>query len=96
MVSKKKTRTVKLPVELGLPDFATRLNILKSLVDQGKPEDHDVPEDVLVFLANMKTNIQDLEGALIRVVAHALLEGKKKVSLDSAKKALEEVFDHSN
>ena len=44
----------------------------------------------------MKTNIRDLEGVLIRVVAHALLEGKKKASIDSAKKALEEGFDRSN
>lgn len=56
------------------PDFETRMAILKK---KGEKETIHVPDDVLYFLAeNIRSNIRELEGALIRVVAYSKLFGK--------------------
>jgi chromosomal replication initiator protein len=50
-----------------------------------------VPDDVVLFIAQeIKTNIRELEGALIRVVAYALLEDKP-ISLGVAKQVLKDM-----
>ena len=50
-----------------------------------------VPDDVVLFIAQeIKTNIRELEGALIRVVAYALLEDKM-ISLAVAKQVLKDM-----
>ena len=52
--------------DVGLPDFETRLLILKTKVDARKAP---IPEDVLRYLADkIKNNIRELEGALNRVI----------------------------
>ncbi len=57
--------------DIQLPDFETRIAIME------KKSEHEavaVPKDVLYFLAeNVKTNIREMEGALIRVVAYSKL-----------------------
>ncbi|MBD3426943.1 MAG: chromosomal replication initiator protein DnaA [Candidatus Omnitrophica bacterium] len=67
------------------PDFETRMAIL------GKKSENEavgVPDEVLVFLAeNIKTNIREMEGALIRVVASSKLTGQE-MSVDLAKNVL--------
>ncbi|NQT21887.1 MAG: chromosomal replication initiator protein DnaA, partial [Candidatus Omnitrophica bacterium] len=56
------------------PGFETRVAILKK---KSERETVPVPNDVLYFLGeNIKTNIRELEGALIRVVAYVKLTGK--------------------
>ncbi len=56
------------------PDFETRVAILKKKMER---ETVQVPEDVVYFIAEkIKTNIRELEGALIRVVAYASLTGR--------------------
>ena len=70
------------------PDFETRVAILRKKLER---EPVVVPDDVLVFIAEeIKTNIRELEGALIRVVAYSLLE-EKPVSLDIAKTVLKDM-----
>ena len=50
-----------------------------------------VPDDVVTFIAGeIKTNIRELEGALIRVVAYSLLE-EKPVTLQVAKNVLKDM-----
>lgn len=67
------------------PDFETRMAILKK---KSELETIRVPDDVLFFLAeNIRSNIRELEGALIRVVAYSKLDGKN-VSVDLAKDVL--------
>ncbi|MGB2601010.1 MAG: chromosomal replication initiator protein DnaA [Candidatus Omnitrophota bacterium] len=57
------------------PDFETRIAILEK---KSENESVRVPKEVLFFLAeNIKTNIRELEGALIRVVASAKLTSKE-------------------
>ena len=70
-------------------DFETRVAILKSKVG---PYARLVPEDVLSFIAHkIAKNIRELEGALIRVIAHASLN-HSTVNVDMAAKLLQDVI----
>jgi chromosomal replication initiator protein len=70
-------------------DFETRVAILKSKVG---PYARLVPEDVLSFIAHkIQKNIRELEGALIRVIAHASLN-RSPVNVDMAAKLLQDVI----
>ncbi|MHB9088129.1 MAG: chromosomal replication initiator protein DnaA [Thermoleophilia bacterium] len=87
------------PVESGLitdiqpPDIETRIAILKKRIDADAisiPEEN--VSEVLDFIASgIPTNIRELEGALIRVVALASLEGSE-ISLPLAKEALKNLL----
>ncbi|MBD3296149.1 MAG: chromosomal replication initiator protein DnaA [Candidatus Omnitrophica bacterium] len=56
------------------PGFETRMAIMQKKSDS---ESVSVPKDVLYFLAeNIRTNIREMEGALIRVVAFSKLTGE--------------------
>ncbi len=74
--------------DIQAPDFETRAAILRKKLES---ESVDVPDDVVLFVAEqIKTNIRELEGALIRVVAYAILEGKP-VTLAIAKQVLKDI-----
>ncbi len=81
--------------EMGLitdiqpPDLETRIAILKRKVEV---EELDVPYDVLSFVADrVSSNIRELEGALIRVVAYSSLT-RHSVGLDLARDVLKDIF----
>ena len=64
-----------LSVELSKPDFATRLEMLRSRASR---EGVSLPEDVLTFLATrITTNFRELEGTLTSLLAHATLAHKE-------------------
>lgn len=70
------------------PDFETRVAILRKKIEN---EPIKVPDNVIHFIAEeIKTNIRELEGALIRVAAYALLE-EKPLSLEMAKMILKDL-----
>ncbi len=70
------------------PDYETRVAILRKKLEL---ESVNVPDDVIDFIAaEIKTNIRELEGALLRVVAYALLEDKT-ISLSVAKSVLKDM-----
>ncbi|MFA5059330.1 MAG: chromosomal replication initiator protein DnaA [Candidatus Omnitrophota bacterium] len=74
--------------DIQAPDFETRVAILRKKIER---EPVKVPDEVINFIAQeIKTNIRELEGALIRVVAYSLLE-EKSVSLDMAKFILKDM-----
>ena len=74
--------------EIQPPDFETRVAILRKKIER---EPVKVPDDVIYFIAEqIKTNIRELEGALIRVVAYSLLE-ENVVSLNMAKTVLKDM-----
>lgn len=74
-----------LVTDIQPPDFETRVAILKK---KSEKETIPLPDDVFYFLGeNIKTNIRELEGALIRVVAYSKLINKD-VSVDLAKEVL--------
>jgi len=69
------------------PDFETRVAILKKKIEK---EPVHIPDEVIFFIAQIiKTNIRELEGALIRVVACSLLE-EKQITLDLTKEILKD------
>ena len=70
-------------------DFETRVAILKSKVGSSA---RLVPEDVLSFIAHkIQKNIRELEGALIRVIAHASLN-RSAVNVETAARLLQDVI----
>ncbi len=74
------------------PDFETRVAILKKKIEH---EPVNVPDNVIHFIAEqIRTNIRELEGALIRVVAYSLLD-EKPVSLDMAKTILKDMVNET-
>ncbi len=84
--------------EMGLltdvqpPDLETRLAILRR---KAELDGVDVPGPVLELIAGrIATNIRELEGALIRVIAAASLS-KRPVTLALAETALKDVFPES-
>jgi len=63
-----------LVTDIQPPDLETRIAILRK---KAARETIKVPDDVTFFIADkIKTNIRELEGALIRVVAYSKLIGK--------------------
>ncbi len=76
--------------DIQAPELETRLAILTSKCQR---EDIKVNYDVLEFIAsNIKDNIRELEGALIRVSAYASLY-KQECSLENAKTVLSDIVD---
>ncbi len=73
-----------LVVDIQPPTLETRVAILKN-------KEANLPEDVAFFIAErIKTNIRELEGALIRVVAHASLTGNR-ITLSLAQEVLKDI-----
>jgi chromosomal replication initiator protein len=71
------------------PDLETRIAILRKKAENEKLY---VPDDVITFIAEqIQTNIRQLEGALIRVVAFASLLGTE-ISIDKAKEVLRDII----
>jgi len=70
------------------PDFETRVAILKKKVEH---EPVKIEDNVIYFIAELiRTNIRELEGALIRVIAYGFLE-EKVITLDLAKDVLKDL-----
>jgi len=76
-----------LVTDVQLPDFETRVAILKKKAERNGSK---LPDDILYFIAEkIKTNIRELEGALIKLIAYSALENKK-VTLELAKEILKD------
>ncbi len=74
-----------LVTDIQPPDFETRVAILKKKMEK---ETVVVPDDVSFFIASQfKSNVRELEGALIRVVAYGTLTAKA-IDLALAKQVL--------
>ncbi|TCS80824.1 chromosomal replication initiator protein DnaA [Tepidibacillus fermentans] len=71
------------------PDLETRIAILRK---KAKAENLDIPNEVMIYIANqIDTNIRELEGALIRVVAYSSLINKD-MSVELAAEALKDII----
>ena len=74
------------------PDLETRIAILRK---KAKAEGLDIPNEVMLYIANqIDTNIRELEGALIRVVAYSSLINKD-INADLASEALKDIIPSS-
>jgi len=71
--------------DLQPPDLETRMAILRK---KAEAEGAVLPDDVSLFIASsFNSNIRELEGAMIRVVAYASLSGQE-ITLDLARQTL--------
>ncbi|MFA5500130.1 MAG: chromosomal replication initiator protein DnaA [Candidatus Omnitrophota bacterium] len=78
-----------LVTDIQPPDFETRMAILKK---KSERDSINLSDDVYYFLAEkVKSNIRELEGALIRVVAYAKLIGKE-ITVDMVKDVLKDMI----
>jgi chromosomal replication initiator protein len=74
------------------PDLETRIAILRK---KAKAEGLDIPNEVMLYIANqIDSNIRELEGALIRVVAYSSLINKD-INADLAAEALKDIIPNS-
>lgn len=74
-----------LSADMQLPDYETRMAILEKKM---KNDGLDMPKDVIRYIAfNIQSNVRELEGALISLLAQSSLN-KREIDLELAKKVL--------
>lgn len=78
-----------LMADIGLPDYETRMAILRKKVES---DEMDLNDEVLNYIANnIKSNIRELEGALNKLLAYGNLV-KTEITLDIAVKELQNII----
>jgi chromosomal replication initiator protein len=74
------------------PDLETRIAILKK---KAELEDIEIDDEILLFIAKrIESNIRELEGALIRIMAYASLTNNQ-LSLSIADEALKDILSNN-
>jgi chromosomal replication initiator protein len=75
------------------PDIETKVAILKKKAEN---EAVPLPDGVAMYMASrIKSNIRELEGSLIRLIAYASLQGRP-LSLELAQEVLRNVIEHDD
>lgn len=83
-----------LSADLQIPEYETRYAILER-----KANDNgiNIESDILEFIAhNFKSNVRDLEGAIIKLLATASLKHVDEIDLQMAKSVLKDMVKTSN
>ncbi|MDD3877806.1 MAG: chromosomal replication initiator protein DnaA [Bacteroidales bacterium] len=77
-----------LSAELSMPDFDTRVAIIKNKIYN---DGITLSNDIIEYLAyTITTNVREIEGALISLIAHASF-AKREVNLDLAKQLINNI-----
>ncbi len=72
------------------PDLETKVAILSK---KAEAENIQLPEDVALFISSrIRSNVRELEGSLIRLIAYASLTGRQ-IDLDMARDTLRDLID---
>jgi chromosomal replication initiator protein len=80
-----------LVTDIQPPDLETRIAILQSKAER---DNLVVRDDVLLFIAeHIKSNVRELEGSLIRLLAHSSLTGSE-ISVELAEQVLSNILSH--
>jgi chromosomal replication initiator protein len=80
-----------LTADIQSPDLETKVAILKK---KAETEAVPLPDNVAMYIAGkIKSNIRELEGSLIRLIAYASLTGQE-ISLPLAQEVLKNILDH--
>ena len=75
------------------PDLETKVAILKR---KAEGEAVPLPDNVAIYIAGrIKSNIRELEGSLIRLIAYASLQGRE-ISLELTQQVLKHVIDQDD
>ena len=75
------------------PDLETKVAILKR---KAEIEKIDLPDNVALFIASkIKSNIRELEGSLVRLVAYASLKGRD-LDIDLAQEVLKNIIEEDD
>ncbi len=75
--------------DIQAPDIETRIAILRKKSEQ---ENFSIPNEVMVYIANkIPSNIRELEGALIRVIAYSSLSNRE-INMDLCIEALKDIL----
>lgn len=83
-----------LMADIQMPDYETRVAILQAKLEQEK---EDLPREVLEYIAmNVKSNIRELEGALLTVIAYMSLTEQKVMDMEMARIALKKIIQESS
>ncbi|MBN3520321.1 chromosomal replication initiator protein DnaA [Algoriphagus lutimaris] len=78
-----------LTADLQMPDFETRVAIIRRKMQS---EGISIPDDVVEYLAyTVDTNVRELEGILISLIAHASLS-RVEISLELAKTVMKNII----
>jgi chromosomal replication initiator protein len=79
--------------DIQQPDLETKVAILKK---KAETEGIPLPDNVALYIAGkIKSNIRELEGSLIRLIAYASLTGRE-ISLNLAQDVLRNVLQHDD
>jgi chromosomal replication initiator protein len=79
--------------DIQTPELETRIAILKK---KAELDDIDLPDDVAIYLAtNIKSNVRELEGLLIRVAAFAGLQDQA-ITVEFAKETLKNFLSQAS
>jgi len=82
-----------LAADLQVPDFDTRKAIL---INKLYKDGVNMPDEVIEYLAhNVATNVREMEGALISILAQATLN-KKEITIDLAREIIDKFVESSN
>jgi chromosomal replication initiator protein len=77
--------------DIQSPDLETKVAILKK---KAETEAVPLPDNVAMYIAGkIKSNVRELEGSLIRLIAYASLTGQE-ISLSLAQQVLKGILDH--
>ncbi|MBN9351826.1 MAG: chromosomal replication initiator protein DnaA [Chitinophagaceae bacterium] len=82
-----------LSTDLQIPEYETRIEILESKM---KNDGLEMPKEVVKYIAyNIQSNVRELEGALISLLAQSSLN-KREIDMDLAKKVLRNFIKSSS